>query len=288
MVIDCLHKYIRQAAGAALAVLLLAAPTKLVFAQEPAINALPFSRGEELVYRAEFSRGLLRGVDVAEFRFKANTEHVSAPKGATGDPVTISLMGDVVSKGLFVRVAGFHFHQHVESIVDPNPFAALRTSKLYEQGKRTRLSEAVFDHQARRVTWSERDPNQTGAPAITTLDFSEPIQDVLTVIYFLRTQRLEVGKSLDIPLTDSGRVFRMSVAVVERKRIDTVLGRVNAFRVEPAMFGAANLSRSRGQLSIWITDDDRHLPVKAQLKVEIGTFDIKLKRLSFPETRQAR
>ena len=287
MFIECLHKHIRRA-GVVLAVLLLAATAKVVSAQESGTNALPFSRGEELVYRAEFTRGLLRGIDVAEFRFKANTEHVSVQNGATSDPVTISLMGDVLTKGLFVRVAGFHFHQHVESIVDPNPFAALRTSKLYEQGKRTRLSEAVFDHQARRVTWSERDPNQTGAPAITTLDFSEPIQDVLTVIYFLRTQRLEVGKSLDIPLTDSGRVFRMSVAVVERKRIETVLGRVNAFRVEPAMFGAANLSRSRGQLSIWITDDRRHLPVKAQLKVDIGTFDIKLKQLSFPETGQVR
>ena len=288
MVIDCLHKYIRQAAGAALAVLLLAALTKLVSAQAPAINALPFSPGEELVYQAEFKRGLLRGIDVAEFRFKADRKPASPKNETAGDPATISLMGDVISKGLFVRVAGFHFHQHVESMVDPKPFVALRTSKLYEQGKRARLSEAVFDHQARKVTWSERDPNESGTPAITTLDFSEPIQDVLTVIYFLRTQHLEVGKSFDIPLTDSGRVFRMSVAVVERKRIDTVLGRVNAFRVEPAMFGANNLSRSRGQLSIWITDDSRHLPVKAQLKVDIGTFDIKLKRLSFPESRQAR
>src|SRR5207253_11013768 len=84
MVIDYSRKYIQRAAGVALVVLLLAAPTKLVSAQEPAINALPFSRGEELVYRAEFSRGLLRGVDVAEFRFKANTEHASAPEGATG------------------------------------------------------------------------------------------------------------------------------------------------------------------------------------------------------------
>ena len=288
MVIDCLRKYIRQAAGAALAVLLLAALTKLVSAQAPAINALPFSPGEELVYQAEFKRGLLRGIDVAEFRFKADRKPASPKNEIAGDPATISLMGDVISKGLFVRVAGFHFHQHVESMVDPKPFVPLRTSKLYEQGKRARLSEAVFDHQARKVTWSERDPNESGTPAITTLDFSEPIQDVLTVIYFLRTQHLEVGKSFDIPLTDSGRVFRMSVVVVERKRIDTVLGRVNAFRVEPAMFGANNLSRSRGQLSIWITDDSRHLPVKAQLKVDIGTFDIKLKRLSFPETRQAR
>ena len=283
-----LLQYISRPARVALAILLLATVPKYAWAQAPAVPSLPFSPGEELVYQAEFTRGLLRGIDVAEFRFKADSQHQNAKGGSAGDPATISLMGDVISKGLFVRVAGFHFHQHVESIVEPNPFVALRTSKLYEQGKRARLSEAVFDHQARRVTWSERDPNQSGPTTTTTLDFSEPIQDVLTVIYFLRTQRLEVGKSLDIPITDSGRVYRMSVAVVERKRIDTVLGRVNAFRVEPAMFGTANLSRSRGQLSIWITDDDRHLPVRAQLKVDIGTFDIKLKRLSFPETRQAR
>jgi len=288
MVIDCSRRYIRQAAGVVLAVLLLAAAARLAWPQESGTNVLPFSPGEELVYQAEFTRGLLRGIDVAEFRFKADSQHASPNNGSAGYPATISLMGDVVSKGLFVRVAGFHFHQHVESVVGPNRFAALRTSKLYEQGKRARVSEAVFDHQAHKVTWSERDPNQPGSTTTTTLDFSEPIQDVLTVIYFLRTQRLEVGKSLDIPLTDSGRVFRMSVAVVERKRIETVLGRVNAFRVEPAMFGAANLSRSRGQLSIWITDDRRHLPVKAQLKVDIGTFDIKLKRVSFHETRQAR
>ena len=283
-----LLQYTSRPARVAFAILLLATVPKYAGAQAPAVTSLPFSPGEELVYQAEFTRALLRGIDVAEFRFKADAERVSSDNASASGPMIIKLAGDVASKGLFVRVAGFHFHQHVESIVDPNPFAALRTSKLYEQGKRARVSEAVFDHQAHKVTWSERDPNQSGAPALTTLDFSEPIQDVLTVIYFLRTQRLEVGKSLDIPITDSGRVFRMSVAVVERKRIDTVLGRVNAFRVEPAMFGAANLSRSRGQLSIWITDDDRHLPVKAQLKVDIGTFDIKLKRVSFPDTRQAR
>src|SRR2546429_9385243 len=128
MVIDYLHKYIRRAAGVAFAVLLLAATAKLGSAQESGTNVLPFSPGEELVYRDEFTRGLLRGIDVAEFRFKANTEHVSVQNGATSDPVTISLMGDVLTKGLFVRVAGFHFHQHVESTVDPKPFAALRTS----------------------------------------------------------------------------------------------------------------------------------------------------------------
>ncbi len=241
--------------------------------------AIPFSSGEELVYQGEFNKGLLHGVDVAEFRFKATTERVSARGVPPDDPFTLRLVGDVVSKGLFPRIAGFRFHEHVESSVDPDPFTVLRTSKLEEQGKRVRASEAVFDHEARKVTWTERDPNQL-QPRASAVAFSEPIQDVLTVIYFLRTQKLEVGKTFEVPLSDSGRVFRFSVAVVERKQLNTVLGRVSAVRVDPALFGENGLVRSRGSLSIWITDDNRRLPVKAQLKVDIGTFDIKLKRVT--------
>jgi len=264
--------------------LILAVGTALGQQPQPAVM-VPFSSGEELIYQAEFNKGLLRGVDVAEFRFKAATEPVPA-RGLSEDPVMLRLVGDVVSKGLFPRIAGFRFHEHVESMVDPGPFTVLRTSKLEEQGKRVRSSEAVFDHEARKVTWTERDPNQTQPPRTSAVEFSEPIQDILTVIYFLRTQKLEVGKSFDVPITDSGRVFRFSVAVVERKQINTVLGRVSAVRIDPALFGEDGLAR-RGSLSIWITDDSRRLPVKAQLKVDLGTFDIKLKRVSYGEEKRS-
>jgi hypothetical protein len=252
-------------------------------AQQP--PSVPFTSGEELVYQAEFNKALLRGVDVAEFRFKAVTERV--PTRGVGDdgPFILRLVGDVNSKGLFPRIAGFRFHEHVESTVAPDPFTVLRTSKLEEQGKRVRSSEAVFDHEAHKVTWTESDPNQSQPPRTSALEFSEPIQDILTVIYFLRTQKLEVGKSFDVPLSDAGRVYRFSVAVVERKALDTVLGRVTAVRIDPALFGENGLVRARGSLAIWITDDSRRLPVKAQLKVDLGTFDIKLKRVSYPDAK---
>jgi hypothetical protein len=120
------------------------------------------------------------------------------------------------------------------------------------------------------------------------VDFSEPIQDILTVIYFLRMQKLEVGKTFDVPLSDAGRVYRFSVAVGERKQFNTVLGKVTAVRIDPALFGENGVVRARGSLSIWITDDHRRLPVRAQLKVDIGTFDIKLKRVTHGEQKVAR
>jgi hypothetical protein len=248
-----------------------------VFAQEARRTPFPFERGEDLVYQAEFNRGLLRGIDVAEFHFKARREQIA--RGAD-DSVVLHLTGEVFSKGLFPRIAGFKFRQQVESTADVEPFTVLRTNKIDEQGKRKRVLEAIYDHEKKKVMWYERSPN----PGSGTHDFSEPIQDVLTVIYYLRTQKLEVGKSFEVPVTDGGRVFRMTVTALERKQIDTVLGRVNAVRIEPALFGDNAAIQAKGKLSIWVTDDERRLPVKAQLKVDLGTFDIKLKKVSYPES----
>lgn len=261
-------------ARASLLLVLLAATGSFARAQQLGAREPLFFRGEELFYEAEFKKGLLRGANIGEFRFSARPEQTAA-----GDP--LHLVGDVVSKGFFTKLAGIHFHEHVESVVDPDQFRPLRTNKLDEQGKRVRVSGAIFDHEKRKVTWTERDPNQNQPPRITSLDFSEPIQDVLSMIYFLRTQQLEVGKSFEIPVSDSGQVFRMTVAVVERKRIKCVLGRVSAVRVEPAMFGEGRMLRGEGKLSIWITEDSRHLPVWAHLNLNIGTVDIKLKRVSY-------
>ena len=261
-------------ARTSLLLLLLAANGTFARAQQTGANQLPFARGEELFYEAEFSRALLRGANIGEFRFSARPEPTAA-----GDP--LRLVGDAVSKGFFTKLVGIRFHEHFESIVDPDRFIVLRTNKLDEQGKRVRTSDATFDHERRKVTWTERDPNQNQPPRITSLDFSEPIQDVLSMIYFVRTQKLEVGKSFEIPVSDSGQVYRVPVAVVERKRIKCVLGRVSAIRIEPAMFGEGRMLRSEGKISIWITEDSRHLPVWAHINLNIGTVDIKLKRITY-------
>jgi len=258
------------------ALLVLIGACCFAFAQQPRRTPLPFERGEELVYQAEFSRALLRGVDVAEFRFNSTSEHISR---GSDDPVVLHLTGDVFSKGLFPKIAGFRFHQHVESVADVEPFTVLHTNKIEEQGKRSRVLEAIFNHDTHKATWTERNPN----PGSISIDFSEPIQDVLTVIYFLRTRNLNVGDSFDVPVSDAGRVFRLSIKAVEQKEINTVLGKVKTIRVEPALFGDSALVRARGALSIWVTEDDRHIPVRAQLKVDIGTFDIKLKSVSYPQ-----
>lgn len=250
------------------------------------LNAKAFEPGEELTYKAEVSRSLLRKLDVATFKFWMERESTAPIKKADSslaspDAYSLVFTGDVSSEGFFAKLFNVNFHQHIVSLVDPESLVVQKTVKLDEQGKRVRASEANFDQKSRKVVWTERDPNDpTRVPRSASSEFTGQVQDVLSAIYFLRTQPLEPGRSLALTISDSGKVYDVPVRIVEKKRMKTVLGYVSVVRVDPGLFGEQGLLNSKGQFSVWLTDDYRHIPVRAQLKSQYGTFDITLKKLS--------
>ena len=192
----------------------------------------------------------------------------------------LTLNADVSSKGFFARLFNLKFREQVESTVEPVTFTVQRTKILDEQGKRVRTTESTFDHTKGKMTWTSRDPNNPSAePRHAITDFSGQLQDVLSAIYFIRTQPLKVGAEFEIFIGDGGRVYKIPVKVVEKRRMKTILGRVNVLKVNPELFGPERLIEDeKGEFSIWVTDDARRIPVGGKVKTDYGTFDIKLKK----------
>ncbi|MDQ6652595.1 MAG: DUF3108 domain-containing protein, partial [Acidobacteriota bacterium] len=193
------------------------------------VRTQPFERGEELIYVAEFSRTLIRKADVADFRFTAGREEPRKSNDSTSRPepaaagYLLKFTGDISTKGLFSKLFNLHFRERIESIVEPLSFTVQRTRRVDEQGKRSRTSESVYANG--KVFWIERDPNNPShTPRSATTAFTGQVQDVLSAIYFLRTQPLEVGKTFEVTVCDSGRVYQVPVRVFEKKRLKTVLG----------------------------------------------------------------
>jgi hypothetical protein len=252
--------------------------------------ARPFAPSEELVYEGEFTRAILRGINIAELRFKAQRP---APPAVTAEgggqdaaPAPLVLTTDVISKGFFTKLFGMTFKFHAESQVEPNDFYALRTTRKEEQGKRVRTSETVFDQQSKKVEFTERDPNNANeAPRVITAVLEGPTQDIVSAIYFLRTQPLTPGQTFNIAISDSGRVFQVPATVfAEKKMMKSVLGKVGVVRVDIELFGPGRpVEEGKGKMSIWVTSDERHVPVKARLSHDIGTLDITLKSIQRDE-----
>ena len=245
-----------------------------------------FELGEELHFEAEFSRALLRKIDVADLKFSATRTPLADSK-----TYALTLNADVSSKGFFTRLFNLKFRERVESTVEPVTFTVQKTTILDEVGKRVRTTESSFDRSQGKMTWTSKDPNNPSAePRHAITDFSGQLQDVLSAIYFIRTLPLEVGKTFEVFIGDGGKVYKIPVKVVEKKRMKTILGRVDVLRVNPELFGPERLiDDEKGEFSIWITDDAQHVPVGGRVKTDYGTFDIKLKRIvqSSPQ-KQAR
>ncbi|HEY0386045.1 MAG TPA: DUF3108 domain-containing protein [Pyrinomonadaceae bacterium] len=249
---------------------------------EPAERALsPVEPTEELVYEGEFTRALLRGINVAELRFKVApaSESVEGPDRKAATPYRFTL--EAATKGILRKLFGLNFHQRIESTVEPASFTVLKTNKLDEQGKRKRISEAVFDRSAGKVVWTERDPNDPNRPPrVVTNQLSGTVQDIASAFYFLRSQPLALGQSFEMLVSDSGQVYRTPVRVTERKRMKTVLGEVWTLRVEPEVFGEGHLLKGKGNMAIWFTDDERRIPVRARIENDLGSLNIKLKSVA--------
>lgn len=254
------------------------------------IRTFPFSTSEQLVYEVEFSRSLLRGINIAEFRFgvaeRTAPAATKAVKAANGTNIKAApqlvFTCEAVSKGFFQKLFGLDFRFGVESTVAPENFAVELSRKHDEQGKRLRTSEAVFDYKTRRLTWTERDPNAPAKePRIVEAaidDKTNAIQDLASVIYFLRTQPLTQGATFDLTVSDSGRIYRVPVRVVGTKRIDSSSGKLMATELNVEIFGKDRLVEERGEMSLWFANDARRTPLRAHIKSEMGTITIKLKK----------
>lgn len=231
-----------------------------------------FIVGETLSYEVKLSKAIFRGISVADITFTV------APAASGKDYL---IKAEARSKGSLTKLFRFSFLQIFESTVDAEKLRILKTNKRDEQGERLRDSEAFFDYQDRRVTYIETDPNdRMRPPRKIASGIDENTQDLISGIYTLRRLPLAVGKTFQMTVSDSGLVYKIPVRVTAREQQNTILGKVWCFRLEPEVFGANRIIEQKGSMTIWIADDARRTPVRAQINSDGYKIEVKLKKIT--------
>ncbi len=227
----------------------------------------PFINGETLTYEAKISK-VIRGIGVADLTFTL---------GKRSDSDNFLVKAEARSKGTLLKLFRFSFLQQIESSIDPENFRVNRTIKHDVQKERVRDSEALFDYRERRVTYVETDPNEPmRAPRRIASAIEDVNHDLVSGLYSLRMMPLAIGKTFRMSISDSGLVYDIPVRVTAREQQKTMFGKKWCFRVEPEVFGANRLIEREGDMTIWITDDARRLPVRSVVNSPYGKIDIRL------------
>jgi len=254
--------------------------------------------GEKLTYEVKFSRfPIYATVGEVAFEFL----------GATPEPLPENLIADLtpafkaseterffhlravaVAKGFLTRLLGVKAEDRFESLVEQQDFSARLSFKRIQEGKKNLAQTTLFAREKDAAALTIRDVAQAEArlQESTVKAFSGTL-DLLSAIYYLRTQKLKSGETFNVPLHDDGVQYDIPVMIGKTEKLKTNLGKFKTILVQPQIFGEGRLITRPGELTLWLTDDERRIPIKAVAQTSSGTVTATLIRIESPRPVQA-
>ena len=159
----------------------------------------------------------------------------------------------------------YRVHDHYDTYIDIDGIYPLRFEQHIREGGYSRDFSADFDQRAHTVTTSEGQTFQT----------DEFVHDILSAYYFVRTVDLKNMHKDDVIHLHNfykDKTYDLDVRVLGRQVIEVDAGKFRCVVIEP-LVKEGGLFKSEGRIVIWLTDDERKIPVKVSTKVVIGSID---------------
>jgi hypothetical protein len=160
----------------------------------------------------------------------------------------------------------FKVDDKVESFMDMYGLYSLRYDKHIREGKFKADASMIFDQNNHLAIY------HSGKDTFQVPDY---VQDVLSAFYFVRTQDLQVGKSIFIDNHTDKKTYSLEVKVLRKERMKVEAGEFDCVVVEP-LLKTPGLFEQKGSLTVWLTDDEVKMPVLMKSKVFIGSISTEL------------
>lgn len=218
---------------------------------EPAVGAgsVPW-RGERLVF------------DISWFNIKGGTAVLEVSEGAEVQGRKVYQVSAVTNSNKFVDT--FHkVRDRIDSFIYVDNLSSSRFKVHQEEGGFRRDKEISFDY-IKGVASYAVDKEVSSYPIPMFL------QDPLSCLYYLRTKELVIGKPVFIDAFDDKKLWQVEVQVLGRERISTPAGEFDTIKIKP-LLKFEGIFQRKGDLYVWVTDDDRKMPVRMRSKIKIGS-----------------
>jgi len=108
---------------------------------------------------------------------------------------------------------------------------------------------------------------------------TDPVYDPIAFIYFLRSQKLSLGDTFHFLSASEKKIREVGVNITGKESINVSAGSFDCLKVEPVSSDGVPLLKNNGELRVWLSNDDIKMPVKIEMKTNVGTMVMKLKEI---------
>ncbi len=157
------------------------------------------------------------------------------------------------------------------TFVDAEAIAPLRFEQHIREGTYKRDFTADFDQ-----------VNHVAKTTEGNYPIPEYVHDIMSAFYYARMldySTIKVGEGIKLFNFYKDRSHELTVKFLGRQELEVGAGTFNTIVVEP-LVKEGGLFKAEGRIVIWLTDDERKIPIRVNTKVVIGSIDTELREYS--------
>ena len=233
-----------------------------------AAPAVPWKTGEKFSFNV--SVGII-AAGKATLEVRDPVEHKASSNGVTQAYKSYKLVATAESNG-FVDVF-YKVRDYNESWLDMEGLYTHRFEQHNQEGKYHLDQTVEYD-------WINKKFHQTDLvkgrePKMEEGDVPIPVADTLSSLWLVRARPLNVGDEFSLDV-HSGKIYPLVVKVLKKETVKVEAGKFECFLVEPFLKEKGIFIQKGKKLQVWLTADERRIPVKMKAEIFIGSVRAEL------------
>lgn len=185
----------------------------------------------------------------------------------------------------------YRYRSRIDAFADRQLTRSLHYHKMTELGTKTREDTVYFDWEINEARFRRTKKYPGDPPEVWTDQRRTPLMegtfDPLSVFYFTRQLEVGPGAPIERPVSDGKKCVLATAMILKRETLRLNGKEYETYLVEPDLkhVGGVFEKSEDARILLWVTADERRIPVKIKSKVVVGYFTGELVSVQLPGGR---
>ena len=163
-------------------------------------------------------------------------------------------------------------------IVNDENFSLIATTQKLQQGKYINSYNATVDYELKQIYYQNtKDIKYNPHQDKLIIPIKNLVYDPFSIVYYLRKFDIKVGEKYSFTSYNKKKLRDIDLYVEKIEKLRTPYLTTDCFVVVPRSKSKGPLLKHQGEMKIWFTTDEKHIPIKIQQKMTHGIMELTLK-----------